>query len=170
MRNLIYAGIGSRKTPADMCAVLSRIASQLYDDHWLLRSGHAQGADQAFEIGTNRMQIHLPWAGYNNAAHGYPYLVPKPTIEAQRIAAAHHPNWDNLSDAVKLLMIRNVTIILGVNLESPVQMVVCWTPGGKIQGGTAQGIRVAQSYDIPVFNVAIPEHQAALCNFTREAA
>jgi hypothetical protein len=143
------------------------IAQQLEQSHWLLRSGHAQGADQAFEIGTNRMEIHLPWAGYANASHGYPYIVPKPTPEVAEIAERYHPKWSELSTPVKLLMCRNVTIVLGLDLDAPAKMVVCWTEGARLIGGTAHGIKVAQAYDIPVFNLAEKEQQTKLCEFTK---
>jgi len=162
----LYAGIGSRKTPPDMLRSMTIIATQLQDDGWILRSGHAVGADQAFEIGCNKAEIFLPWYGYNNAAHGYPYQVAKPTRAIQEIAVAHHPMWDSLSDPVKLLMCRNVNIILGCDLTAPVSMVICWTPNGALTGGTAQGMRVAQSFDIPVFNIAVESDRDRLCEFT----
>ena len=51
---------------------------------------------------------------------------------------------------------RNVEIILGPGQVQPVQSLVCWTPGGKGTGGTAQGFRVARVYGVPVFNLALP--------------
>jgi hypothetical protein len=146
---------------------MTQIAEQLDQDGWMLRSGHAEGADQAFEIGTNKMEIHLPWAGYNNAAHGYPYVVPKPLPAIVEIAARYHPKWDELSNPVKLLMCRNVTIILGKVLEAPAKMVICWTPGARLIGGTAHGIRIADAFDIPVFNIADEGDQQRLCDFTK---
>lgn len=168
MTQHIYSGIGSRKTPVDVCLTMTRIAQQLEEQGWLLRSGHARGADQAFELGTNTMEIHLPWAGYEKAAYGYPYVISKPTERVAEIAARYHPKWSELSQAVKLLMCRNVTIVLGLDLNQPAKMVVCWTPGARLTGGTAHGIRVAQAFDIPVFNIADGEDQQRLCQFTSQ--
>lgn len=166
MSQLIYSGIGSRKTPQNMCLKMTHIASQLEESGWLLRSGHAEGADQAFEIGTRKSEIHLPWEGYENAAHGYPYRVIRPRPEIQDIARRYHPKWDELSNPVKLLMCRNVTIVLGEDLETHSKMVICWTEGGRLKGGTAHGMKIAYAYDIPVFNIALPEDQIRLCSFT----
>ena len=47
-------------------------------------------------------------------------------------------------------------IILGSELDKPVDFVVCWTKGAKEVGGTAMGIKVAKKYSIPVFNIADP--------------
>lgn len=166
--NLIYAGIGSRKTPVQVQNTMLSIARQLSPTGWLLRSGHADGADKAFERGATHKQIHLPWPGYNNTDTGGVYICPKPTVEICDIAATHHPKWDELKPAVKLLMARNVTIVLGEHLDAHAKMVVCWTPGGRLEGGTAHGIKVAQAFDIPVFNIARPEDQVALCKFVLE--
>jgi hypothetical protein len=41
---------------------MTSIAEKLYKDEWTLRSGHAQGADRAFELGAKEKSIiYLPW-------------------------------------------------------------------------------------------------------------
>lgn len=47
----IYAGIGSRRTPKEVVLVFESIARYLGSRGFLLRSGHAPGADVAFERG-----------------------------------------------------------------------------------------------------------------------
>jgi hypothetical protein len=42
------------------------------------------------------------------------------------------------------------------------KFVVCWTPGGLLKGGTAQAMRIAHAYGIPVFNLADPVYRARL--------
>jgi predicted Rossmann fold nucleotide-binding protein DprA/Smf involved in DNA uptake len=46
-----YAGIGSRKTPWDICNTMVYLARALRRKGYTLRSGHAKGADQSFEMG-----------------------------------------------------------------------------------------------------------------------
>lgn len=174
MNNLnLYAGIGSRETPVGMCMAMTDLARQLSSE-WMLRSGYARGADQAFEKGAAHKEIHLPWREYNHApiSRGY-FITPRPTVEVADIAAAHHPKWDAvyddgtpvLSPAAKLMMCRNVTIVLGEHLDAPVKMIVCWTQGGQIKGGTGQALRLAKTYDIPVFNMAISSDIDRLIEF-----
>ena len=58
-----YAGIGSRETPKEICNKMTEIASLLEKQDFVLRSGGAQGADHAFEIGISdqlMMDIYLP--------------------------------------------------------------------------------------------------------------
>ena len=52
---------------------------------------------------------------------------------------------------------RNVEIVLGASLSNPVKCLICWTPGGQKAGGTGQGIRIALAYDVPVYNLALPD-------------
>jgi predicted Rossmann fold nucleotide-binding protein DprA/Smf involved in DNA uptake len=61
-----YAGIGSRRTPSEILELMKEIGSKLEIEGWLLRSGGAPGADQAFEAGISKdeaKQIWLPWQG-----------------------------------------------------------------------------------------------------------
>jgi hypothetical protein len=164
--NLIYAGVGARKTPPNICRMMSYVAEQLSPTGWLLRSGGAYGADQAFERGAKLKEIHLPWDGYNNVrTNDRTHFTPIPTPEMVDIAARHHPAWENLSDSVRMFMVRNTTIVLGMDLASPVKMLICWTEDGKEIGGTSHAIRIARSHGIPIFNIANPQKQNALAKF-----
>lgn len=161
-----YAGIGSRETPNDICAMMTLISRNLAKTGWKLRSGHALGADQAFEKGTALKEVYLPWDGYNGAyADGHTHGVIHPTDEIRSIAAHYHPAWGRLTEPVRLLMCRNVTIILGEHLVEPSLMVICWTPNGQWIGGTSHGLRIAEAYGIPIFNLALTDDQTKLSKF-----
>lgn len=62
-------------------------------------------------------------------------------------------HWNNCNDWSRGMHSRNCHQILGCDLQSPVDAVICWTPNGKIQGGTATAIKLAMKYNIPVFNL-----------------
>jgi hypothetical protein len=55
--------------------------------------------------------------------------------------------------------------MLGISLLEPAKFVLCWTPDGartaadtsQTTGGTGQAIRVADSYGIRVYNLAVPK-------------
>lgn len=137
-----YAGIGSRKTPSDCLAYMQDIALGFAKLGYILRSGGARGADTAFEdgckIANGKREI---------------YLAEDATPEAMEHAAEFHPNWHACSPYAKRLHARNSMIILGGRLNDPVDFVVCWTPSGVKIGGTAQALRVAEHYEIPIINV-----------------
>jgi hypothetical protein len=169
MTQLIYAGIGSRKTPLEVLNQMTSIAEYLGNLGAKLRSGHADGADKAFERGalnvSGSKEIHLPWDGYNNTRATGDYIVPTPTPDMAGIAAAHHPVWLTLKSSVKTLMLRNTTIVLGPDLATPVQCVIGWTEGGRWIGGTSHAFRVAHAHNIPIYNLATELGRSQLTEF-----
>ncbi len=159
-KTLIYAGIGSRRTPEFVLHQMVDVAQQL-SDRWILRSGHADGADMAFETGAitgnGKMEIFVPWHGFNGAPTAHPdYIRPKATQALADFSSRFHPKWDQLSDAAKLLMMRNSCQIMGLDGNHPVDMVICWTQGGRQGGGTGQALRIANHYNIPIFDLGVP--------------
>lgn len=50
------------------------------------------------------------------------------------------------------LQARNSYQILGLDLNTPSNFVICWTKNGKGSGGTGQAIRIARAYNIPIFD------------------
>lgn len=73
--------------------------------------------------------------------------------ETERIASEVHPAWDKCNEWARGMHSRNCHQILGYDLKSPVDAVVCWTPNGKIQGGTRTALMIAMREGIPVFNL-----------------
>lgn len=153
---LPYAGIGSRKTPSAILHMMSNFATHLERRGWTMRSGGANGADSAFEAGiqisNQNKEIYLPWGKFN----GNSSPLTKPSEQAMIIAEQFHPAWDKCSDGAKLLHARNVHQMLGRYLATPSLFVICWTPDGNISGGTGQALRMANSFNIPVFNMGTP--------------
>lgn len=137
-----YAGIGSRETPFKCCEKMSEIATYLEKRGWILRSGGAQGADQAFE------------SGLVSGSNGEIFYPNDPTPMWTDVFTDHfHPAPDRLKEFPRKLMNRNAMQILGVDGNTPVKMVICWTKDGKASGGTGQAIRIAEYFGIPVFNL-----------------
>jgi len=149
-----YTGIGSRQCPEPILALMTDIAFYFRNKGYTLRSGGASGADSAFEAGAgSNKEIFLPWKGFNKSKN--PYIeIPD---EAYKIAGEFHPVWDKLKNAVQRLHARNVMQILGRDLKTPSNLVICWTKDGKMIGGTAQALRIAKACEIPIFNLAIKD-------------
>lgn len=150
--NTYYAGVGSRTTPSAVLAGLTRIAARLADRGFTLRSGAADGADVAFEKGAVQKEIFLPWKNFNGSKDGV--VVPL-SAESVALARKFHPAYDRLSPAARRLMIRNGHQVLGADLKSPVAFLLCWTPGGRGEGGTGQAIRIARAHGVPVFDLGL---------------
>lgn len=150
-----YAGIGSRSAPEDVCRSMTSIATELERRWYVLRSGHADGADIAFERGVmdqSNKEIYIPWEGFN----GSPSSLYHITDEMMDIARSFHPNWGKCSQGAKKLHSRNVAQVLGEDLHSLSKFVICWTKGASGEGGTGQAIRIARHYSIPVYDLGDP--------------
>lgn len=168
MTQRYYAGIGARGTPPDVLEVMEELARALARAGWRLRSGHAEGADQAFERGAaGRADLFLPWSGFNHRPKPVGRVHSKPAAFAYAVARYHHPAWGRLRDPARAMMARNVHQVLGWPDEPPSAFVVCWTPDaattagetGPRTGGTGQAIRLADHHEIPVLNLARREHR-----------
>ena len=163
-----YAGIGSRETPKDVCNKMTEIASLLEKQDFVLRSGGAEGADHAFEIGISdplMMDIYLPYINFNNKS-GSKYIFIS-TFDHSNYKAAYeslkyHPRGFNMSHGTKVMMIRNYFQACGLVNQSNSSFVICWTPKGANgytikttydDGGSGQCIRIAAAHNIPVYNL-----------------
>ena len=151
MEELIYAGVGSRETPIWACGLETQIALELAK-YAKLRSGHADGSDIAFEngccTGNGSKEIYIPCKGFNGSDSEL-YHVSR---EALEVAKKFHPAWNRLSWAAQQLMGRNSYQVLGQDLKTPIHFLLCWTKGGKGNGGTGQAIRIAKYYNIPILD------------------
>jgi hypothetical protein len=150
-----YAGIGSRSTPPEVQGYMTALAAWLGSVGYTLRSGGAQGADTAFELGAATKEIYK---GFDS------------TLESESVAAGIHPAWHAVGSYARRLHGRSVNIILGKNLDSPVDFVVCYTPNAQKVGGTRTGIVCAEQAGIPVFNLADPSQAAALSDALNKLA
>jgi hypothetical protein len=158
-----YTGIGSRKTPKQILDLMTSIAIKLSTLNYILRSGGAIGADIAFENGADPTKCKI-------------YKANDATIETFQIAQKFHPAWEKCSNYVQKLHARNVFQILGDDLKTPSNFVICWTPDGAINhiqrsiktGGTGLAISIAYSYNIPVFNLQRLDHRNKLINFCQK--
>ena len=161
-----YTGIGSRETPKDVLTEMERLGANLYNAGYILRSGGAPGADQAFEWGVALQvidnfdwpaEIYLPWGTFQHGNRSW--INPRrtePQPEAYEIAERYHPAWKYLKPWGKKFHARNVHQVLGYDVTNPVLsvFVACWTKDAKGGGGTGQAIRIAKAYDVPVYDFA----------------
>jgi len=182
---IYYTGIGARLTPGKL--------DLMYDDNplsWLrkygyflaewkvftLRSGGADGADTAFEVGCDygggEKEIYLPWKDFNGSDSELFYIPP----EAFEIAGdIYGPTWSYQKPATKKFMARNMMQVMGIGLDEPSAFVLCWTPDGcttkkdriKATGGTGQAIAYADEMGIPVFNFQRKGEEDRFTDFLR---
>ena len=143
-----YTGVGSRNTPDNIKGLMVRIARWMKERNWMLRTGDARGADAAFAEG----------AGEDCEM----FFAHDATTEAALIARQFHPAWNKMSDHAQKLHARNAFQVLGRDLKTPSNILICWTPDGCSShssrsirtGGTGTAISIASENGIPVYNLA----------------
>lgn len=141
----------------------TKLSIFLENKGWILRSGGACGADLAFEKEVTRKQIFLPWKNFNQNTSNL-FEIPLACFE---IASNIIPYWNHLTEPIKRLHARNVQQVLGLNLDSPSEFFVYWTPNGEVTGGTGTAIKLAIMNNIPIFNFANENDDYKLWQFLK---
>ena len=159
---IYYAGIGSRETPKWCLQIFAYLGKRFALEGFILRSGHAKGADEYFELGCDEVggnkEIYLPWKSFEFSTSS---LIVRDPL-AFEIGEKFHPYWARLSQGAQKLQARNSHQILGEDLKTPSKFVVCWTKNGTGSGGTGQAIRIAKEYGIPVVDFGIFSSRGAI--------
>lgn len=158
--------VGSRKTPTWVINQYQNLAHVLVENGCIVRSGNALGFDQVIsKVPEESREIYLPYANFGCQLENHQNVfIPKTEFvnwnEAVKIVHELHPN-KNLTDIQLLYLARDVYQVLGKDLQTPSDLVICWTEDGASQlyqltkktGGTAMALRVAFHYNIPVINL-----------------
>lgn len=182
---MYYAGVGSRDTPEYIGLIMTMLATEMELIGWTLRSGAARGADTFFERGVshiNNKEIFI----HKDYAHGRRHDLSKNVYNAQRyadyaeafrIASEVHPKWHKCSEDAKQLHARNIYQVLGPGMKPEFfsKLLVCWAiPDihGVPEGGTRTAWMVAKRYNIPRYNLAVPEDRDRITDWlaSRQAA
>ena len=170
----VYTGIGSRKTPESVTDLMSDIAVVLYDAGYTLRSGRAEGADYAFQRGAEyglkqsktakvQQEIYIPNSRFNKCFGRIGEINPEYLDnydEASDWMYSIHPKGQYLRGFAREAHIRNVYQVLGLDLKSPSNFLICWTPldfDGEPTGGTATAWKLAKVHKIPSYNLFVED-------------
>lgn len=161
--NKTVTGIGTREPPKPALKWVSDHAGQFSKYGYVLRSGHADGMDLAFERAWNcfngRQEIFVPDLTFNNA-HRSDNLI---AITDEEMEFAWNILEDtgvclwrhNLKPFVQRLLARNVLQVLGRDFSSPSDCVVyyCKLKDNKPTGGTAYAVNLATALSIPSYHI-----------------
>ena len=167
--------VGSRQTPDDQAIILRNYAERLLRKGWTGRSGVSGSADMALNHAIYDYdapaEFYIPWEQFNGYSHGdlsgrviYPKRLGNDK-EATRMIMEVHRFWGMLTRGAKCLHVRNAYQVLGRDLASPSDVLICWAPvnrNGAVQGGTATAYNLAMKHEIACFNLAVPGQREAL--------
>lgn len=169
-----YTGIGSRETPTDVCQLFHAIGYSQCARGWVLRSGGADGADEAFYQGaiaypgfcSRAAEIFIPWNGFKRTHSPPLYHDPERGIydasrfdaheEARALALQARGSFEGLGQGGIRLHTRNAYQVLGRTLSQPSRSLVCWAQPigrkGAVKGGTNTAVQIALRHGIRVLN------------------
>ena len=146
--------------PAELRSDLRGILKRFDEQNFTMRTGGNSGEESDIESCVKRLEIHLPWRGFNDKESKFTFN----STHAFEIAKMFSPNFDKMKDSVKAMFARNVRMMLGKDLKSPTMALVTWTPDGASSaaertpktGFSGQHIAMASAMRVPVFNLAKP--------------
>lgn len=101
----------------------------------------------------HRLFNDLQWGKLGHRVHYVKWF--KNYSRAMGIAAECHPVWHHCDDYTRHMHARNVYEILGTDLNTPSDFVICHARtnrNGVVMGGTATAIKLANDRSIPIFN------------------
>ena len=159
-----YAGVGSRHITGDEAKLIENLARLLSERNYVVYSGNADGADAAFQRGSNeKCLIMLPWKGFNKDVYDYNksldhFIFDDSDKQAMDSIKQFHPNPGAIlkKRGIASLMGRNFHQIFGYWPWPTVDFVLCCADedsSGNILGGTGQACRIAKDHKIPVINI-----------------
>ncbi len=181
-----WTGVGSRETPPDILLMMEFIGKLLTDLGYVMRSGGAEGADTAFYAGCKKSdkfyeatpEVFLSWDGmtaygkkwYHDPKEGYLDAHRYDTWQAANaIALETRGSWERCGWGGQQHHTRNVFQVIGTDLASPSNFLICWAqPVGKkgyVRGGTATAVKLAIQKHIEVFNLYHAEHYNRMVDF-----
>lgn len=172
---MVITGIGSRETPLNILETMRLAIKHKVLDGYTLRSGGADGADSYCAYGWGdaylenpkvpSAEIYLPWNGFNGMWKSTKNCIlvddNKIIVKAHKLLEGVHPAFEKLTRGPLALHTRNCWQVLGADLKTPSDVVLCWTKLDQNEepvGGTRTAIKLAESRNIRVLNLSIPKH------------
>jgi len=135
-----FAGIGNRHIDDQIRYAIKTCSRLIHQKGYVLVSGGARGCDEEFEaFFPEHRKIIL--------------RARDATQKAIKMAEDFHPAWHQCNSYARALLGRNAMIIMGEDLKTPADFVLCYCANEE-RGGTALSLNIARFYKIPVFNLA----------------
>lgn len=169
-----YTGIGSRETPENICRLMKDIAAVAAMRGYTGRSGGADMADSAFEEGflaiaphlpeynLAEFDVYLPWKRFNgrfaSKHRRHNIIVAEAEWKALEIMKTVHPIYakgGSLRRGPEKLHTRNVFQVLGYNLKTPSDFLVCYSipTADGVSGGTNTAWQLALRHGVECYNL-----------------
>lgn len=161
-----YVGTGNKEAPSEILAKFKLISAELAAQDYTVRTSSMGGPDDIFEAVNGKIELHLPWKGFNNKDSKFTFNSPL----ALFIAKLFQPNFDTLKPFIQAFLAKNARLVLGKDLKSRAMFVMTWSEDGaetviektSKTGNTGHVIAIANAMKVPVFNFGKPDAEKRL--------
>lgn len=144
--------------PESILPMLEALTTKLNELGYTVRIGGNKGIEEFIEDKMQRKEVHLPWRNFNEKESKLTFNTKQAFILAKQFS----PVYDRLPDSVKAFLARNVRLILGNNLKSPLLFLITWSKDGVESakhrtaqtGNVGHVIAMADMLRVPIFNLS----------------
>lgn len=164
-----YVITGNAAAPKEIMEQMKRIATELEEFGYTIRTGGMEGPDDYLENCVKDNELYIPWKKFNKKPEEITKLYFN-SPESLAIAKMFHPTFDGLHFSVQAFLAKNARMVLGDKLKSPAMFIICWSEdaieSGLLRtartGNMGHVLAIAQAMKIPVFNLAKPDAEQRL--------
>ena len=160
--------IGSRETPQWALDRMAEVMLDYLDEGYIARSGGANGADHVVTqfCPPYQREIYIPWDGFNGLYHNGRDIIRWDFSPVKNDATATAQEVRTLLGAPQLTKqshinfhSRNMMQVLGYNLDTPSDLILCYTDNGEFKGGTASALMLGRELGIKIINLGEPKNK-----------
>ena len=152
---------GNENLPEAPAMIIARIVPMFEKFGFTIRSGGLNGTDEMVEKVSSKVELHLPFKGFNKKESTSQFSNEICKEFARRV----EPNIDDLSKIPKAILEKNPRLLFGRYLTVPAQLVIVWSPDGcershevtPRSGNAGHIVKLATSSGIPVINLNRPD-------------
>ena len=153
------AFMANPEAPLDIIDKFKALTKEMSSLGFTIRAaGGNSEADDAIVKETDKLEVYLPWKGFNNIEESFSYFADESSIVQ---ACKYHPAADRMKDGAKKFLSRNYRLLQGKNLKSAAKFVVIWSEDGASKlsektfktGPVGHVLSIAASIKTPVFNL-----------------
>ncbi|MDF9399078.1 hypothetical protein [Vibrio sp. 1180_3] len=158
-----YSIFSNTTAPSEIRTVMYRVAASLADKGYVQRSG-GNSVEKPFISGATilsgseqKSKIMLPWDGFGDQRIGSGNYVGNQKL-AQQMAKRYLKGFNRLKPEQRLIVARQVYVLLGKELKQHSEFLLCYTDDGATSHIDTKNksfefiLRLASNYGIRVFN------------------
>ncbi|MGC3004898.1 hypothetical protein ACPF8X_42615, partial [Streptomyces sp. G35A] len=155
------AMFSNNNPPLDVVEKFKVLATKLSELKMTVRvaGGNSEADNAAKELAGEKVEEYLPFKGYEGRESPQNQWSDEASIEQ---ACKFHPAADKMKDGAKKFLSRNLRMMQGKSLKSPVKFLIIWSEDGASTlaektfktGAAGHFLSIAAGTKTPVFNLA----------------